>query len=111
MHTPSPDFYPVHVHEARYGVYARGPWVLLGGPQNPRTECVTSGSDAPCLRFRERVRRDGPVVQATGGEERREPYATAGPNPASSVDVLVDASAEYRIEVDDPRRGFEEPDR
>lgn len=68
MYAISPDFYPVQVHEARYGVYEGGPWVLITGLQNPRSECVAFGSDVPCLRFWERVHEDGPVIDVTVGE-------------------------------------------
>lgn len=116
MYALSPDFYPVQIHEARYGVYEGGSWVLIAGLRNPRAESPAFGSDAPCLRFWERVRAYGPVVEVTVEEQRRDVYAVADPDPGSLVDefvVFVEASDEYRTGSDElrlERRELQGPD-
>ena len=107
MYALSPDFYPVQVHEARYGVYEGGPWVLIAGLRNPRVECAAFGCDVPCPRFWKRVSEEGTVIEVTVGDERRDVFAAVGPDPASLVDEFVgfiDASDEYRTGAAELRR-------
>jgi len=92
MSTHSPDFSSVHIHDARYGIYAGGPWVLLARLQNPRPACGAFGGDVPCRQSWERMREEGPVVGVTVGAERKD----------------VDASDAYRTGADERRRELRE---